>query len=322
MKRALVGLLPGGLKDRLRKLRRSVRRTRYSMRERVTPMKIEQGDIVLALRSAGIEEGDTIFVQCKMSAFGELVGGPAAVIAAFREAVGPQGNIAMPAFSLTAGAAESLSAGETFDVRRSASTMGAVSEAFRVEADTVRSIHPTHSVAVQGPDAAAIAGGHESAETPFGPGTPFQQLLERGGKQVWFGCGVGPFTIYHTFECQDIDGFPLRVFLPDRFAARYVDASGHDGEMTTLAHDPALAAIRIDARADIQRRFYDLLVDGSTVRAAGLGRGEILTADLPVLMGRLRGLLDEGITIYDVTPRSPEWSGGKTFTPVDEKVFS
>lgn len=322
MKRALIGLLPVGLKDRLRKVRRTVRRTRYSVRERVAPVKIEQGDIVRALRESGIEANDTVFVQCKMSAFGELVGGPAAVIAAFREVVGPGGNIAMPAFSLTAGAAESLWADEVFDVRATPSTMGAVSEAFRREEGTVRSIHPTHSVAVQGPDAGAIVSGHERADTPFGPGTPFQRLLERGGKQVWFGCGVGPFTNYHTFECQDLEGFPLEVFLPTRFTARYIDAAGTAGEMRTLAHDPALAAKRIDARSDIQRRFHDLLVDGSVVKAIPLGRGEILTSDLPVLMGRLRALLEEGITIYDVSPSSPEWSATKPFSPIDDEVFA
>jgi aminoglycoside 3-N-acetyltransferase len=322
MKRALVQLLPGGLKDWLRAQRKSLRRARYSARERVAPVKVEERDIVDALRRAGIEEGDTVFVQCKMSAFGELVGGPSAVIDAFRAAVGPDGNIAMPAFSLTAGAAESLRAGAVFDVRDSPSTMGAVSEAFRKREGALRSIHPTHSVAVQGPDAASMVGGHQDAETPFGPGTPFQAMLERGGKQVWFGCGVGPFTNYHTFECQDIGGFPLDVFLPERFTARYIDADGDEGEMTTLAHDPALASIRIDARADIQRRFHALLVDGATLSTTSLGRGEILVGELPTMMTRLRALLDEGITIYDVTAASPWWHSERDFTPVDEAVFA
>ena len=45
----MVQLLPGGLKDWLRAQRKSLRRARYSARERVAPVKVEERDIVEAL---------------------------------------------------------------------------------------------------------------------------------------------------------------------------------------------------------------------------------------------------------------------------------
>src|SRR4051812_24352056 len=98
LKRAVIRLLPGGLKDYLRRQRRVVRRARYSAREKIAPVQIEERDIVRALHEAGVEEGDTVFVQCKMSAFGQLVGGAPAVVRAFQSVVGPTGHVAMPAF--------------------------------------------------------------------------------------------------------------------------------------------------------------------------------------------------------------------------------
>src|SRR6266571_3397586 len=49
---------------------------------------------------------------------------------------------------------------------------------FRRGPEVVRSLHPTHSVAVSGNKADAIVAGHHAAETPCGRPTPYGKLLE------------------------------------------------------------------------------------------------------------------------------------------------
>jgi len=202
---------------------------------------------------------------------------------------------------MTGSALEYLNSGAVFDVRRTPSTMGAVTEHFRRSHNVVRSIHPTHSVAALGPGAEAFVAGHESASTPFGDGTPFARLLQRQAKQVWFGCGIGPFTVYHLFECLRDPPFPLPVFLPEPNRACYIDAHGRHGVMDTLVHDPKLAAVRVDARPDVEQTVRMELERQAVLQTTTLGRGEIITADLSSLMLALEEMLTRGTTIYNVS---------------------
>ena len=74
----------------------------------------------------------------------------------------------MPAYSLTGPAIEHLAADPLFDPRTTPSRMGAISEGFRLSPGTIRSIHPSHSMAVRGRGAEEIVAGHRAAPTPFG----------------------------------------------------------------------------------------------------------------------------------------------------------
>jgi len=176
--------------------------------------------------------------------------------------------------------------------------MGAISEGFRLTPGTVRSIHPTHSTCIRGPDAEAIATGHETAQTPFGEGTPFPRIVERNALQLFFGCGTGAITMYHSFECTRVPPFPLDVFADHRFDARSLDRDGREIVVRTLVHNPALHPGRIDSNPRLQRAFREAILAAGG-RAVPLGHGEILAIRLPVLFEVFEGLVQRGVTIYD-----------------------
>jgi aminoglycoside 3-N-acetyltransferase len=278
-------------------MKRGVRRMRYRVRQRVHPTTVDQADVEAALRAAGLGQGDAVFFQSAMSPFGEIRGGPETVLSALDAVVGDRGLIAMPAFPMVGGIIEYLETNPTFDVRQSPSTMGAISERFRQDSSVRRSLHPTHSVSARGPGAEVLVEGHESAPTPFGQGTPFARLLENDAHQVWFGCGVAAFTMYHTFECLHT-AFPIKVFLDDKFSLPCVDANGMELNVTTLVHDPEVSRHRIDANPANARRWHQLLLDRGHMRAVALGRGEVLAIRLSAMMEDLQQLLEEGRTIY------------------------
>jgi aminoglycoside 3-N-acetyltransferase len=276
------------------------RRTRYHVRQRLRPVVLERQDVVAALRAAGVESGDAVFFQSAMSAFGEIRGGSATVVAALEEVVAPEGLVTMPAFPLRASAAEYAGSGEIFDARQTPSTMGAITERFRKQKGALRSLHPTHSVVAAGLGAEEIIADHDVAPTPFGDRTPFARLIDRDALQVWFGCGVGPFTMYHAFECRRDGGFPLEVFLPDAAEVKCVGVDGRERLVRTLVHDPELARHRIDSLPRLQTEWRRLLLEAGILRSTTLGRGEILTVRLRPLMNELERLLARGVTIYDV----------------------
>jgi len=272
----------------------------YRLRQRQDPVVVDRDDLISAFRATGLQEGDGVYLQSAMSRFGRIEGGPATVVAALEEVVGPQGLIAMPAFPIVGGAQEYLASVPVFDLLRTPSRMGAVSEHFRKTPGTVRSLHPTHSICARGPGADAIVAGHERADTPFGHGTPFPRLIERGVRALAFGTGAHVFTFFHTFEDVRPGGFPLDVYLDRRYPVHCVDGQGAELTVETRVHDPALAAVRIDNNPALERRFQALLLDGGALRSVRLGRGEILAITAPDLMGELERLLAEGVTIYDI----------------------
>jgi aminoglycoside 3-N-acetyltransferase len=296
--RRAAARLPRPLRDALRRARARYRSLRYRVRERVRPVRLDETDVEAALRAVGVEEGDTVLVQSRMSAFGSFERGPETVIDAFESVIGPDGLIAMAAFPLTGPAIEHLARQPTFDARTAPSRMGAISEAFRRRPGTARSLHPTHSIVASGPGAADLVAGHEHTETAFGPGTPFARLIERNALQVYFGSGTAPLTIYHAFEVTRDPAFPLDVFAQRVFEIPSTDLDGRQVTVRTLVHNPVLLPGRIDANPRLQRVFRTALLE-SGGRAAKLGRGEVLAIRMRPLMEMFERMLGEGITMYD-----------------------
>ena len=295
--RKLLRRLPEPLVDVLRSSRKRYRSVRYRARERLRPVSVDRAAVAEAFRAAGVGEGDAVFLQTKMSAFGTIEGGPDTVIAALEDVVGGEGLIAMPAFPLDRPALDYLREDHVFDLLETPSRMGAITERFRTAPGSERSLHPTHSVSARGPGAAELVAGHGEAETPFGEGTPFAALIDRDAHQVWFGSGAAAFTMYHAYECLREPSFPIPVFLPERLSARCVDAQRREVVVQTLVHDPRVAARRIDSNPAIEARVRARLIDGG-MRSVRLGRGEILAQPLPEMLVELERMLSEGMTIY------------------------
>jgi aminoglycoside 3-N-acetyltransferase len=211
--------------------------------------------------------------------------------------LGPDGLIAMPAFPLDRPALDYLHDDPVFDLRSTSSRMGVISERFRTSPGALRSLHPTHSVSARGPGAEELVAGHELAETPFGVGTPFTKLIDRGAHQVFFGSGVGALTMYHAFECLREPPYPIEVFWPQRIRARCVDAQGKEVVVPTLVHDPHVTVARIDSNPSVEAQVRERLIGGG-MRSVRLGRGEVLAEPLPRMLVQFEQMLDDGLTIY------------------------
>jgi hypothetical protein len=139
--------------------------------------------------------------------------------------------------------------------------------------------------------------GHELADTPFGAGTPFAKLIERGAHQVFFGSGVRAITMYHAWECLREPPYPIDVFWPHRIEAHCIDAQGRELAVPTLVHHPRVMPGRIDSDPALEARVRERLIRGG-MRSVGLGRGEVLAQPLPEFVGQLELMLGEGLTLY------------------------
>jgi aminoglycoside 3-N-acetyltransferase len=150
-----------------------------------------RSDILNDLKNLGIKRGDKLIVHSSFKAVGHVEGGPDTVIDALMETVGEQGNIMMPTFC--------DDPPELFELEKSPSDCGIITNLFRRRPGIIRSFHPSHSVAVWGNDAEQIAKTHESA-TALGVGSPMHELIKMGAYILLIGVDHNRNSAIHIAE--------------------------------------------------------------------------------------------------------------------------
>ncbi len=167
--------------------------------------KVTHADILSALRNAGVRIGDCLFVHSSASAFGWIEGGESTVIEALLEAIGSDGTLLMPTFTVPFNSFE----GTLNKSRRyrpydpcdaSQAWVGSIPRAFLVMPGVIRSQHPSHSVAGIGPLAAACLEAHREDDPPTGISSPFAKLVDCKAKILYFGCSLASSTFLHYLE--------------------------------------------------------------------------------------------------------------------------
>jgi aminoglycoside N3'-acetyltransferase len=128
------------------------------------------------------------------------------------ELCGPNRTLAMPAFVLGGRSYDVCQyyRKHHFDVRRTPSEMGLLTETFRRVPGVARSLHPTHSLCATGPLAGLLTADHHLAPTRAGQGTPFELMTKK--RTVILGLGIEYYrclTQMHTAEDLLGDAFPV-----------------------------------------------------------------------------------------------------------------
>ncbi len=173
-------------------------------------------DITRGLREIGLGTGDVALVHSSLSSMGYVEGGAGAVIDAFLEVLDPaQGTLVVPTLCQK----DVGRRFETWDIRRSPSDVGAITEAGRLHPDAIRSDHPTHSVAAIGRQAAEITTGHATAHgrpSPWGPaafgfGSPWQWLYDHDAHYLFLGVTTSCNTIGHFAQAEFVRSVLARV---------------------------------------------------------------------------------------------------------------
>ena len=154
-------------------------------------------DIAVNLRKLGLESGSIVLVHSSLSSFGYVIGGAEAVIKALLEVVGRDGTVLVP--TLTGSIRDGPENPPIFSLNKPCWT-GIIPEKFRKMATAIRSLHPTHSVAVIGPEAERLIKGHEKCETPCGECSPYVKLARLDGYILFLGVTLDSNTTFHAAE--------------------------------------------------------------------------------------------------------------------------
>ncbi|MGH7782230.1 MAG: AAC(3) family N-acetyltransferase [Candidatus Binatia bacterium] len=113
-----------------------------------------------------------------------------------------------------------------FDVKRTPSEMGLLTEVFRRTPGVIRSLHPTHSVCAIGPHALELTATHHLAATRAGEKTPFGIMARTPTAIV--GLGIEYYRcVTQTHAAEDIlgDEFPIE-FQRETLRVEVIDSHG------------------------------------------------------------------------------------------------
>lgn len=163
---------------------------------------ITQTQLVEQLRAIGVEPEMTLVVHTSFRAVGPVNRGPAGLIHALSEALGPSGTLVMPSM---VGSRRT----EPYDPSRTPTrNMGVVAETFWRLPDVLRSGHPTSSFAARGPMAAAITA-PQPRVPEHGPDSPIGRVHGLGGRVLLLGVEQDANTTIHLAE--NLAGAPYRT---------------------------------------------------------------------------------------------------------------
>lgn len=162
---------------------------------------VTRAAIADAIRAVGIDAGDTVYLQTDLRTIGVVEGARdresfcAAYLNAIFDVLGDDGTLAVPTYS-TQVARFDLS----FVWEETPTVLGTFSEYVRQHPDSLRSIHPLHSVTAIGRRKAQICAGNGSID--FGWDSPFHRLLGLDAKILTIGLESGYVVgIAHHLDC-------------------------------------------------------------------------------------------------------------------------
>ena len=210
--------------------------------------------------------------------------------------IGPRGTVVFPTYpNHRISSYEWLQQGNVFDVRRTPSYTGILTEFARRQRKAIRSLHPTKSVCAIGPAAPELTSTHQLSPYPYDAGSPYYKLIAGGGKII----GLGATTNYISFGyCVDDafkEKFPVRVYHDQLFAAPCINYEGERVMVKTYAHD-----MTTTVHPDMPQ-WMRTYVSESACRDLQVRGMKFFRADAPKLFAEMMELAKRDIIAY---PRS------------------
>ncbi len=152
-------------------------------------------DLKKDLEKMGLLKTDTVMVHSSMKAIGQVEGGVDTVVEVFMEYL-QEGLFLTPAHTW----AQMSETYSVFDPKTEPACVGLIPNTFLKKEGVVRSLHPTHSIAAYGKQAAEYVQGEENATTPCPPGGCWDRLRTVNGKILLLGVTHTRNTYIHSVD--------------------------------------------------------------------------------------------------------------------------
>jgi len=249
-------------------------------------------DLEAALRSLGITTDEAILVHSGFQPYSGFRGTPTNVIEVLHNVIGPGGNLLMMSIPYVGSSRRYAETDPLFDVLRSPSTNGIISEVFRRRAGVARSRSPLHPISASGPLAAWLVADHEKFSYSCGPGTPFDRFLSLNGKFLFIDAPYTSLTFMHYVEHSFRERLPVELYDPAAVTIRVKDASRRELQVSQFVFSEAARKRRNFAPVEQELRRRGLL------RAGRVGNTHLLTVRARDVVDCAGRLVEQGTGFY------------------------
>lgn len=184
------------------------------------------------LERFGVEPGDTVLVHSAWDSLRFAFASPKEVLDSLLDHIGPNGTLVMPAIPML-----EIEDGVLFDVDRTPSRAGLLSEYFRRQPGVQRSISINHSVCAIGPNALYLTSDHHLGLTSWDEYSPYRRLAEI--PRAWvIGLGVGralrAATSTHCVDSELVRHPYFQKLFRNTVTYRYRSIRSGEGEVSQL----------------------------------------------------------------------------------------
>ena len=272
-------------------LSRSIKRWKMQRLSKRPPL-IESRFVDIIRNELGVESGDVVYISSAMDQLG-LGFPPHETLLLLREIVGEEGTLLFPTYP-KGRSFEFLSCGKVFDVRRTPSHTGLLTELARRVPGAARSFHPTKSVCAVGPLAGELTNTHQQSPYPYDECSPYFKIMHYGGKLIGLGVSTSYLAFNHTIEDALKDKFPVATYFPHLFQAKCINHEGFPETVKTYAHDHTKMVFIVER---YMRRHISKMVCEDMV----IDHRSFFRADSVELFNNMFNLAQDGVTIYSKT---------------------
>lgn len=266
-----------------------IRRRVHGLEKLIYHRKYSADDIIRAIEDSGVKPGTPILVHSSFSNFYNYTGTIDELIDKLIAFAGPNGTVCMPAFP-----SNKFDPSQVFDVSRTKSAAGVLTEFFRLRPNVYRSMNQLHSVCAIGKDAEYITKDHQFSRISYDEHSPFYKIAELGGYSIslgmpkWYigtGCHICEALLYGKLPY-----FTEKFSIEKEYT--YIDTQG-----ITFKHKMFVKSKRNYIRYK-NTKLIDSYFDKSKFGRLRLSNIWVSTFELKYLYERLMELAREGKTLY------------------------
>ena len=296
-------VLPANVVNSVVRARKRYRRSRVERLPKLTEADLTK----IVTERLRLGPGDVVYIHSSVDRLN--LGFPFyRLLPLVQNVIGDSGTVVFPTYPNRSPVSsyEYLRGRNVFDVRRTPSFTGLLTEFGRRNPRAIRSLHPTKSVCAIGPRSEWLTSTHQASPYPYDRQSPYYKLVECDAKII----GIGVWTEYLSFVYCIDDAMksnpPVRTYHPEIFRATCINYLGEQEIVETYAHD-------------MQRCIHDIPqfmkrhVPAETCEDIVVNGMRFFRADARKLFDVMLPLAQRGITVYPKAVYSesfrPEASG-------------
>lgn len=290
-----------------------IKKQKKKIMQKVYTKKYTADDLIAKMCQMGMKNGSVVFIHSSMTEFFNYKGTGEELIDNIIKVIGTEGTLLMPAYPAkkTSLYKIALETDEVvFDVNKTASGAGYLTEVFRKYPDVKRSINLQHSVCAYGKLAEYFTNEHHLSETAWDRFSPYYKLAQTEG--LIFSLGLDPYlrnvTMIHCTEDTFRNTYTyFASFFSKSIRYKYLDQFDNYGYQEMLI--PEKGGVR---SAKVIKKYFDK----SKFKKTKLSNLNIEVVESLYMYKRCLELTEEGICIYSF-PKYLKYQINNKFIRID-----